>query len=340
VVHTAGVLDDATIASLTPEGIDRVLRPKVDAAWNLHELTADTDLGSFVLYSSAAGVLGNPGQANYAAANVFCDALAHHRRERGLPATSLAWGLWAGESGMTAHLDDTDRGVLSRGGLAPMPPDDALAQFDTALLWGMVNGVPALLDPAGAADVPVLRGLLAPASAGAPAGAAAGAAAGTDAGPGPAPADRFAGLAEADRERAVLTEVRAHTAVVLGHAPESGPSRIDPDRPFTDLGLDSLTGVELRNRLSAATGVRVPATAVFDHPTPRALARFLTGLLVTDEEGIPEQRRTGPRTPASSVDAGERERNIDDMGVDALVDLALQGESPAARGQETAHDFR
>jgi acyl transferase domain-containing protein/NADPH:quinone reductase-like Zn-dependent oxidoreductase/short-subunit dehydrogenase len=342
VVHAAGVLDDATIASLTPEGIDRVLRPKVDAAWNLHELTADTDLGSFVLYSSAAGVLGNPGQANYAAANVFCDALAHHRRERGLPATSLAWGLWAGESGMTAHLDDTDLGVLSRGGLAPMPPEDALAQFDTALLWGMVNGVPALLDPAGAADVPVLRGLLAPASAGAPAGAAAGAAAGTDSGPGPgpAPADRFAGLAEADRERAVLTEVRAHTAVVLGHAPESGPSRIDPDRPFTDLGLDSLTGVELRNRLSAATGVRVPATAVFDHPTPRALARFLTGLLVTDEEGIPEQRRTGPRTPASSADAGERERNIDDMGVDALVDLALQGESPAARGQETAHDFR
>jgi NADPH:quinone reductase-like Zn-dependent oxidoreductase/short-subunit dehydrogenase/acyl carrier protein len=339
VVHTAGVLDDATIASLTPEGIDRVLRPKVDAAWNLHELTADTDLGSFVLYSSAAGVLGNPGQANYAAANVFCDALAHHRRERGLPATSLAWGLWAGESGMTAHLDDTDRGVLSRGGLAPMPPEDALAQFDTALLWGMVNGVPALLDPAGAADVPVLRGLLAPAPAGASAGAAAGAAAGTDAGPGPAPGDRFAGLAEADRERAVLTEVRAHTAVVLGHAPESGPSRIDPDRPFTDLGLDSLTGVELRNRLSAATGVRVPATAVFDHPTPRALAALLLDLLFPAEPDgrAPDTVRTSG--PAPGDEAGRQDESIDAMGVDELVTLALQGRRhPPHAGQETAVD--
>ncbi|RKS10384.1 acyl transferase domain-containing protein [Nocardiopsis sp. Huas11] len=340
VVHTAGVLDDATIASLTPEGIDRVLRPKVDAAWNLHELTADAELGSFVLYSSAVGVLGNPGQANYAAANVFCDALAHHRRERGLPATSLAWGLWAGGSGMTAHLDDTDLGVLARGGLAPMPPEDALAQFDTALLWGMVNAVPALLDTAGAADVPVLRGLAVPASAGTPSGAASGTATGSDAGPGSAPADRFAGLAAADREREVLTEVRTHTAVVLGHAPESGPSRIDPDRPFTDLGLDSLTGVELRNRLNAATGVRVPATAVFDHPTPRGLARFLTGLLVPEEEENPWERQTGSRAPASSGDADERERDIDSMGVDALVDLALQGESPAVRGQETADDFR
>ncbi|WP_304453835.1 type I polyketide synthase [Nocardiopsis sp. YSL2] len=336
VVHTAGVLDDATITSLTPEGIDRVLRPKVDAAWNLHELTADADLGSFVLYSSAAGVLGNPGQANYAAANVFCDALAHHRRERGLPATSLAWGLWAGGSGMTAHLDDTDLGVLSRGGLAPMPPEDALAQFDTALLWGLANGVPALLEPVGAADIPVLRGLFAPAGTDAPAGAGTSA----DAGSGAAPADRFAGLSEADRERALLAEVRAHTAVVLGHAPEDGPARIAPDRPFTELGLDSLTGVELRNRLSAATGVRVPATAVFDHPTPRALARFLTGLPSPDEKEILWQGQAGPRSSASPADAGERERNIDSMGVDALVDLALQSESPAERGQETAHDFR
>ncbi|KOX24229.1 type I polyketide synthase [Nocardiopsis sp. NRRL B-16309] len=336
VVHTAGVLDDATIATLTPEGIDRVLRPKVDAAWNLHELTADTELGSFVLYSSAAGVLGNPGQANYAAANVFCDALAHHRRERGLPATSLAWGLWAGESGMTAHLDDTDLGVLSRGGLAPMPPEDALVQFDTALLWGLVNGVPALLEPDGAADVPVLRGLVAPTAT----ATAAGTATGAEAGSGPAPADRFTGLPEADRERALLAEVRAHTAVVLGHAPEAGPARIASDRPFTELGLDSLTGVELRNRLSSATGVRVPATAVFDHPTPRALAHFLTGLLEPDQREIPWQRQADPRVPASSEDDGERDRNIDSMGVDALVDLALQGEPPAARGQETAHDFR
>ncbi|MFE3457715.1 SDR family NAD(P)-dependent oxidoreductase [Nocardiopsis aegyptia] len=324
VVHTAGVLDDATITSLTPEGIDRVLRPKVDAAWNLHELTADADLGSFVLYSSAAGVLGNPGQANYAAANVFCDALAHHRRERGLPAISLAWGLWAGESGMTAHLDDTDLGVLSRGGLAPMPSEEALALLDTALLWDLVNGVPALLDSAGVADVPVLRGMVAPTNA----NTLAGAIAGPRTGAGAALADRFAGLPKADRERALLAEVRAHTAVVLGHAPEAGPARIKADRPFTDLGLDSLTGVELRNRLSAATGVRVPATAVFDHPTPRALAGFLTGMLSPDEKVIPWQSQDGPRIPETSANAGHRERNIDSMGVDALVDLALQGDSP------------
>ncbi|GAB2489759.1 type I polyketide synthase [Nocardiopsis aegyptia] len=335
VVHTAGVLDDATITSLTPEGIDRVLRPKVDAAWNLHELTADADLGSFVLYSSAAGVLGNPGQANYAAANVFCDALAHHRRERGLPAISLAWGLWAGESGMTAHLDDTDLGVLSRGGLAPMPPEEALAQLDTALLWDLVNSVPALVDLDAGADVPVLRGLVAPTGTATPAGAGRSAGTGAD----PAPAHRFAGLPEADRERALLTEVRAHTALVLGHAPEAGPARIEPDRPFTELGLDSLTGVELRNRLSAATGVRVPATAVFDHPTPRALATLLLGLLFpADSEGrAPDTVRTGG--PATAGEAGHEDESIDSMGVDELVTLALQGrQHPPHAGQETAVD--
>ena len=316
VVHAAGVLDDATITSLTPEGIDRVLRPKVDAAWNLHELTVDADLGSFVLFSSAAGVLGNPGQANYAAANVFCDALAHHRRERGLPATSLAWGLWAGESGMTAHLDDTDLGVLGRGGLAPMPPEDALAQFDTALLWDLVNCVPALLDTTGGTDVPVLRGLVASSARHrSDAGSGTGAADAVV-----AAADRFRDLGADERERALIGEVRAHVAQVLGH-PAEGAARVAADRPFTELGLDSLTGVELRNRLNASIGVRIPATAVFDHPTPRALARLLAVLVAPEEAQVavvPEQDRAGAHGPD---DGG-----IDGMDVDDLVNLALHGQ--------------
>ncbi len=334
VVHTAGVLDDATVTSLTEERIDRVLRPKVDAAWNLHELTSEADLGAFVLFSSVAAILGNAGQANYAAANAFCDVLAHHRRERGLPATSLAWGLWAGASGMTGHLDGTDLGVLSRGGLLPMPAGEALKHLDTALLWDMANGVPALFDAADT-GTGVLRGLAgatAPGTPGTP-GAPEGGVRTNGA------AERFTALSGTDLDRALLTEVRTHTAVVLGHGPDAGPSRVDPDRPFNDLGLDSLTGLELRNRLSAETGVRVPATAVFDHPTPRALAHLLTDLLVPDRSEDSPERSTDTDTPAD--DAGAQDSSIDAMGIEDLVNLALQGEAHTSpSGQETADDYR
>src|SRR5699024_6147249 len=242
------------------------------SAWNLHELTQHVDLGAFVLFSSVAGILGNPGQANYAAANVFCDALAHHRHGLGLPATSLAWGLWDGTGGMTEHLDDTDLSVLGRGGLLPMPAEEALRHLDTALLWDMANGVPALFDTTVDTGSKILQGMSAPAAQGegeTPTGAL------TDRSAVDGGADRFTHLSGAEREHALLIEVRTHTAVVLGHAPDAGISRVESDRPFTDLGLDSLTGVELRNRLSNAVGVRVPATAVFDHPNPRALALLL-----------------------------------------------------------------
>ncbi len=329
VVHAAGVLDDATVASLTAEQVDRVLRPKVDAAWNLHELTAGADLGAFVLFSSVAGVLGNPGQANYAAANVFCDALAHHRRGSGLPATSLAWGLWAGASGMTGHLDGTDLGALSRGGLLPMRPEEALRHLDTALTRDMVNAVPALFDATAGADAPrVQAGPTAPEAGDVPAD-----------GREEAAADRFTELSGAERDRALLTEVRAHTAVVLGHGADAGPSRVDADRPFSELGLDSLTGVELRNRLSSAVGVRVPATAVFDHPTPRALARLLADLLAEGRPEVPRQNHTD--TDTSADDAGAQESSIDAMGVADLVNLALRGGAHASSsGQETADDYR
>ncbi|WP_150243248.1 type I polyketide synthase [Nocardiopsis quinghaiensis] len=335
VVHTAGVLDDATVTSLTPEQVDRVLRPKVDAAWNLHELTSEADLGAFVLFSSVAGVLGNAGQANYAAANVFCDVLAHHRRGHGLPATSLAWGLWAGASGMTGHMDGTDLGVLSRGGLLPMPAEEALRHLDTALLWDMVNGVPALFDTAADTGASVLRSLAGPPGQGtrgvqdAPADGA-----GAD-----AAAERFASLSGAERDRALLAEVRAHTAVVLGHGPDTGPSRVGADRPFTDLGLDSLTGVELRNRLSAATGARLPATAIFDHPTPRALAALLLELLFPEKP--PRQGGDAAEEDGGGTgdEAEHRDASIDAMEVDELVTLALRGrQDPHHAGQETAVD--
>ncbi|WP_285731614.1 type I polyketide synthase [Nocardiopsis sp. ATB16-24] len=333
VVHTAGVLDDATVTSLTDEQVDRVLRPKVDAAWNLHELTRETELGAFVLFSSVAGVLGTPGQANYAAANVFCDALAHRRREQGLPATSLAWGLWGEASGMTGHLDGTDLGVLGRVGLLPMPTGEALRHMDTALLWDMSHGVPALFDAEGL-GTEILRG-----------SAEQGARSLSEAPGAPAEivTERFTGLSEDERDRALLTEVRAHTAVVLGYGPDEGPSRVDPDLPFSELGLDSLTGLELRNRLSARVGVRVPATAVFDHPTPRALALLLAGLLAPEQPTTPDPEHTGPAndTDAFTEGAGVQESDIDAMDVEDLVNLALRGEEHTSpRGQETADDYR
>ncbi|MGC3004952.1 beta-ketoacyl reductase, partial [Streptomyces sp. G35A] len=133
VVHAAGVTDDAVLTALGSGRLDTVLRPKADGAWHLHDATAHLDPAAFVLFSSAAGTFGAPGQANYAAANAFLDGLAAHRHALGLPAISVAWGLWDGDSGMTSRLSATDRGRLARGGLRPLATDDALALLDDAL---------------------------------------------------------------------------------------------------------------------------------------------------------------------------------------------------------------
>ena len=167
VIHAAGVLDDAVFAAQTPHHLDSVLRPKIDAAWNLHQLTASADLSAFVLFSSAAGVLGSAGQANYAAANAFLDALAQHRRQQGLPAVSMAWGWWAQATGMTGHLDERDRARMSRNGFIPMSSADGLALFDAALGQARSFVMPAQLDLAAlrshsavAGLPPMFRGLI------------------------------------------------------------------------------------------------------------------------------------------------------------------------------------
>ncbi|WP_373305815.1 SDR family NAD(P)-dependent oxidoreductase, partial [Streptomyces flavofungini] len=292
VVHTAGVLDDGTIGSLTADRIDTVFRPKVDAAWHLHELTRESDLSAFVLFSSASGVFGGPGQGNYAAANTFLDALAQQRRAAGLPATSLAWGLWAEASGMAGQLDDADVKRMSRGGLIPLRTAQGLALFDAAGSTGRAVLAPVPLDlPAlhrQARSHPValvLRGLVRGTVRRAVERAAVA---------GSALAESLAGLTDAEREKALLNLVQEHVAMVLGH---SSAHAVAPDRAFREVGFDSLSAVELRNNLNAVTELRLPATLVFDHPTPAAVAAFIG----TELAGAPVVTAT-TRTVAATTD--------------------------------------
>nr|WP_215911530.1 type I polyketide synthase [Streptomyces coffeae] len=279
VVHTAGVLDDGMLTALTPERLDAVLRAKVDAVINLHEATADLELRAFVLFSSAAGVFGNAGQGNYAAANTFLDAFAQHRRAQGLPASSLAWGLWA-EDGMGGRLGGGDRARLSRGGIAPLSREQGLALFDAALTAGHPLLVPVRLEQqalraqaAGGTLPPLLRSLVR-----VPVRRTA------DTGSGDADAlvRQLAALSEPEQERALLDLVRTRAATVLGHSSSAG---IEADQAFRDLGFDSLTAVELRNQLGAVTGLRLPASLVFDYPSPAVLARHLRTVLVGTRQG-------------------------------------------------------
>ncbi len=353
VIHAAGVLDDAVISSLTPERIDAVLRAKVDAAWNLHELTRDLDVSAFVMFSSMAGLAGASGQANYAAANSFLDGLAVRRRRQGLPAISLAWGLWDQASAMTGALGAADRARFGRDGIVAMSSDEALELMDTALIVDEPFMLPAHIDLA-ALRVKFDNGTLPPMFVdliNAPARRQVDdslAAAKSKS----ALLQRLEGLPEDEQLAVLLDLVRSNIATVLG---SSSPEAIHPDRAFQELGFDSLTAVEMRNRLKSATGLALSPTLIFDYPNSAALAGYMYQELVGTSEQAPAaspgeaeiQRVVGSipvkrlrqagvlelllaladeaeGTAQPTAPAMTTEKDIADMDLDALVNAALR----------------
>ncbi|WP_084161320.1 type I polyketide synthase [Nocardia sp. BMG51109] len=251
IVHAAGARTDALFTAVAPRHVAETFDAKVDPAWLLHELTADRDLAAFVLFSSVAGVLGSPGQAAYAAANTFLDALARYRRHRGLPATALAWSLWQEPGGLTSGLTTTDRARLARLAGTALTPAEGLALFDAALRTGRSLLVPARLGAAGPGPAPAR-----------PPASTAGSGLGAE----------LSGAAPEEQEQIILTVIRQHLAEIVDH---TDPRANRDGRTFTEIGVDSLGSVEFRNRLQVATGLKLPITVTLEHPTPGDLARFL-----------------------------------------------------------------
>jgi polyketide synthase 12 len=324
VVHAAGALDDGVIESLGAEQVERVFAPKVDAAWHLHELTQDLSLSSFVLFSSAAGSLGSAGQGNYAAASSFLDALATYRRARGLAGTSIAWGYWEQASELTSGLGEADMARMGRQGMLPIPSKEGLELFDLAsgshqpALVGMRLDIAAVQARAREGLLPAPMGGLVRVSTRRT----------LDTG---SLARRLTGVAPTERGGVVLELVRSEVAIVLGHASHGA---IDPERAFKDLGFDSLSAIELRNRLGATTGLRLPATLVFDHPNSSVLARHLLELVAGTGEARPASAETEVRELLTSIPL-VRLRESGLLG--SLLALANPGAvSPAAGAGATA----
>ncbi|MFC8715669.1 SDR family NAD(P)-dependent oxidoreductase, partial [Streptomyces sp. NPDC057197] len=270
VVHTAGVLDDGVVTALTPERLHGVLRPKADAARNLHELTRHLDLSAFVLYSSVSGLIGAAGQANYAAANTSLDALARHRRSLGLAATSVAWGLWEQRSGgMAESLADRDIRRMARAGVGVLSHAEGLALFDSALAADEAAVAALRLDTAAlrsAADrAPALLRRLA-------GGPAAPRRRERRRAPAAPQGPRLSALSDTERHERLTEVVLSEAASVLGHADASGIRSSDR---FNAIGFDSLMSVEFRNRLGAAVGLSLPTGLVFDRPTPDDVVTYL-----------------------------------------------------------------
>jgi acyl transferase domain-containing protein len=301
VILSAGVLDDGTIMSLGAERLATVLRPKVDAAWHLHELLGDLD--NFVMFSSFAGVSGPPGQGNYAAANAFLDALAEHRRGLGLPAISLAWGAWAQATEM---MGGADMRRLARGGVLPIEEGHGLALLDAGLAAGQAVLAPVRLDLAGMRASgtdpgPLFRSLVPVRRAAASAEADAATAFNR----------RLAALSEEERARALVDLVRSQAAAVLGH---SDLDAVVADRNFPEIGFDSLTAMDLRNRLQNITGLVLPVSVVFDYVTAADLGGFLGTELEAAQDNVVSTVAAGPDSISEVFrQAGEAGRNEDGM---------------------------
>ncbi len=268
VIHSAAVLEDGLLGSMDQGRLQRVFAPKAHAAWHLHQLSAELDLSHFVCFSSIAGLLGSPAQANYAAANAFCDALVAQRRAAGLAGVSLAWGLWLQRSGMVSRLSEADLARVRRGGIAPLSEPQGLALFDSALAGGPPLGAAVRFDRA------ALRARAQAGELAAVLERVAGPRERASANTAGALHRRLREAPEAARPRLAEDFVRAEVAAILGH-----PSAADigPNDAFKDLGFDSLAAIELRNRLSRASGRRLAASVVFDHPSAAALAAHLLG---------------------------------------------------------------
>ncbi|WP_370653180.1 type I polyketide synthase [Mycobacterium sp. 20KCMC460] len=328
VVHAAGTLDDAVVTSLTPERVDAALRAKVDAAWNLHELTRDVKLAAFVLFSSIAGLAGASGQANYAAGNSFLDALAAHRHAHGLPAVSLGWGLWDQASSMTGGLGKADLARFARDGIVAMSSGEALDLLDTALLVDEPFLLPAHIDlvalrakfDAGTLPPMFVDLINAPARRQVDDSLAA-------AKSKSALLQRLDGLPEDEQHAVLLDLVRSHIATVLG---SGTPESIPPDRAFQELGFDSLTAVEMRNRLKAATGLPLSPTLIFDYPNSAALAGYFHQELLGAEQQVAQPVAPGEEELRRVV-ASIPVKRLRQAGVlDLLLALANDGERDGA----------
>lgn len=278
VIHAAGMLDDAVISSLTPERMDAVLRDKVDAAWNLNELTRNLDVSAFVMFSSMAGLVGSSGQGNYAATNSFLDGLAVHRRAQGLPAMSLGWDLWDPANAMTGELGVADRARFGRDGIVAMSSDQELELMDTALIVDQPFLLSAYIDFAalrakfdGGTLAPMFVDLISVPNR-------------RQVNDSLATMKSKSALAKQlhrlpeDEQHAVLVDlVRSHIATVLGNTMFEA---VDPNKAFQELDFDSLTAVEMRNRLKTATGLSLSPTLIFDYPNSAALVGYIRTELV------------------------------------------------------------
>ncbi|MBX7547971.1 type I polyketide synthase [Streptomyces sp. NPDC004232] len=354
VFHLAGVVDDGVLDAMTGERLAAVLGPKADGAWHLHEATRDLALSAFVLYSSAAGVLGRPGQSNYAAANGFLDALARHRVARGLPAQAVAWGPWsvAGGAGMAGRVapERLDDGVV-----LPVTEQEGTALLDSALRRAEPVLVPVPLDLTAAGGAPGTPAVLAdllphPASRSGEAATGVPAAVGAVTQAPGAWRERLAAVAAGEREAALAQLIRVEVAAVLGFP---DPAALPSDRAFTELGFDSLTAVQLRNRISAFTRVRLSPTAVLEHPTPAELAAHVHAALA-EAGGLPRADTGSPATGVGpSAGAGTSYRfsrlyhqvlcekgPLEAMGLRYLASYALPAFAEAERARHTVPPVR